>query len=118
MIKQSDDLYLCFIRLRCSFNYFCTWTDIIDLWIQIFRYFSLHFLIGILYIHYRIWSFVLWHTTHVIQTSVHTNENKMAQAANKTCEICMRAPGLQYCTQCDQIFCDDIWEIDMLTDNV
>jgi hypothetical protein len=24
MIKQSDDLYLCFIRLRCSFNYFCT----------------------------------------------------------------------------------------------
>ena len=31
----------------------------------------------------------------------------MAQAANKTCEICMRAPGLHYCTQCDQVFCDD-----------
>ena len=31
----------------------------------------------------------------------------MAQAANKTCEICMRASGLHYCTQCDQIFCDN-----------
>ena len=31
----------------------------------------------------------------------------MAQAANKTCELCMRASGLHYCTQCDQIFCDD-----------
>ena len=31
----------------------------------------------------------------------------MAQAANKTCEICMRAPCLHYCTQCDQVFCDD-----------
>ena len=31
----------------------------------------------------------------------------MAQAANKTCEICMRAPGLHYCTQCEQVFCDD-----------
>ena len=31
----------------------------------------------------------------------------MAQAANKTCEICIRASGLHYCTQCDQIFCDD-----------
>ena len=31
----------------------------------------------------------------------------MAQAANKTCEICMRASGLHYCTQCDQVFCDN-----------
>jgi len=31
----------------------------------------------------------------------------MAQAANKTCEICIRASGLHYCTQCDQVFCDD-----------
>ena len=43
----------------------------------------------------------------MITNSVHTNENKMAQAACKTCEICMRAPGLHYCTQCDQVFCDD-----------
>jgi len=31
----------------------------------------------------------------------------MAQAGNKTCEICMRASGLHYCTQCEQVFCDD-----------
>jgi len=31
----------------------------------------------------------------------------MAQSANKTCEICMRASGLHCCTQCDQVFCDD-----------
>ena len=31
----------------------------------------------------------------------------MAQAANKTCEICMRASGLHYCNQCDQVLCDD-----------
>jgi len=31
----------------------------------------------------------------------------MAQAANKNCEICMRAPGLHYCTQCVQVLCDD-----------
>jgi len=31
----------------------------------------------------------------------------MAQAASKNCEICMRAPSLHYCTQCDQVFCDD-----------
>ena len=31
----------------------------------------------------------------------------MAQAANTTCEMCMRGSGLHYCTQCDQVFCDD-----------
>ena len=31
----------------------------------------------------------------------------MVQAANKTCEICMRASGLHCCNQCDQVFCDD-----------
>jgi len=31
----------------------------------------------------------------------------MAQTAHTTCDICMRAPGLHYCTQCDQVFCDD-----------
>jgi len=31
----------------------------------------------------------------------------MAQAANKSCEMCVRALGLHYCTQCDQVFCDD-----------
>ena len=31
----------------------------------------------------------------------------MAQAGNKTCEICIRASGLHYCTQCDKVFCDD-----------
>ena len=31
----------------------------------------------------------------------------MAQAGNKTCEICNRASGLHYCTQCDHVFCDD-----------
>ena len=30
----------------------------------------------------------------------------MAQAASKSCEICIGAPGLHYCTQCDQLFCD------------
>ena len=34
-------------------------------------------------------------------------ENKMAQAGNKTCEMCIRALGLHYCIQCDQVFCDD-----------
>jgi cupin superfamily acireductone dioxygenase involved in methionine salvage len=31
----------------------------------------------------------------------------MAQAANTSCEMCVRALGLHYCTQCDQVFCDD-----------
>ena len=31
----------------------------------------------------------------------------MAEAANEICEICLRASDLHYCTQCDQIFCDD-----------
>lgn len=31
----------------------------------------------------------------------------MAQAANTNCEICMRAVSLHYCTQCNQLFCDD-----------
>ncbi|XP_071124320.1 E3 ubiquitin-protein ligase TRIM9-like [Mytilus edulis] len=30
----------------------------------------------------------------------------MAQAASKTCEICMSSPGHNYCEQCDQMFCD------------
>ncbi|XP_076072144.1 E3 ubiquitin-protein ligase TRIM71-like [Mytilus galloprovincialis] len=30
----------------------------------------------------------------------------MAQAASKTCEICMSSPGHNYCEQCDQLFCD------------
>ena len=34
-------------------------------------------------------------------------ENKMAQAGNKTCEMCIRALGLHYCIKCDQVFCDD-----------
>ena len=46
-------------------------------------------------------------TRHVITNFVHTNENKMAEATNKMCEICMRASDLHYCTQCDQVFCDD-----------
>jgi hypothetical protein len=50
---------------------------------------------------------VLWRTRHVNTNSVHTSENKMAQVANKNCEMCMRASGLHYCTQCEQIFCDD-----------
>ncbi|XP_063416188.1 protein wech-like [Mytilus trossulus] len=29
----------------------------------------------------------------------------MAQAASKTCEICASGPGLNYCEQCDQLFC-------------
>jgi hypothetical protein len=53
------------------------------------------------------WSFLLWRTRHVITNFIHTNETKMAQAANKTCEICLRASSLHYCTQCDQVFCDD-----------
>ena len=39
--------------------------------------------------------------------SVHTNENKMAQAANKTCERCKRASGLHHCTQCNKVYCDE-----------
>lgn len=30
----------------------------------------------------------------------------MAQAASKTCEICVCSPGHNYCEQCDQLFCD------------
>ncbi|XP_063416411.1 E3 ubiquitin-protein ligase TRIM71-like [Mytilus trossulus] len=30
----------------------------------------------------------------------------MAQAASKTCEICVSSPGHNYCEQCDQLFCD------------
>ncbi|VDI08945.1 Hypothetical predicted protein [Mytilus galloprovincialis] len=30
----------------------------------------------------------------------------MAQAASKTCEICVSGPGPNYCEQCDQLFCD------------
>ncbi|XP_076072146.1 E3 ubiquitin-protein ligase TRIM71-like [Mytilus galloprovincialis] len=30
----------------------------------------------------------------------------MAQAASKTCEICVSSPGHHYCEQCDQLFCD------------
>ncbi|XP_052076384.1 tripartite motif-containing protein 29-like [Mytilus californianus] len=30
----------------------------------------------------------------------------MAQAAFKTCEICVSSPGHNYCEQCDQLFCD------------
>ncbi|XP_076072140.1 tripartite motif-containing protein 46-like [Mytilus galloprovincialis] len=31
---------------------------------------------------------------------------EMAQAASKTCEICVSGPGHNYCEQCDQLFCD------------
>ena len=31
----------------------------------------------------------------------------MAQAADKSCEICKRAFGLHYCTQCNRVYCDD-----------
>ncbi|XP_076072132.1 E3 ubiquitin-protein ligase TRIM45-like [Mytilus galloprovincialis] len=30
----------------------------------------------------------------------------MAQAASKTCEICVSGPGHNYCEQCNQLFCD------------
>ncbi|XP_052075958.1 E3 ubiquitin-protein ligase TRIM9-like [Mytilus californianus] len=30
----------------------------------------------------------------------------MAQAAFKTCEICVSSPGHHYCQECDQLFCD------------
>ncbi|XP_076072154.1 transcription intermediary factor 1-beta-like [Mytilus galloprovincialis] len=30
----------------------------------------------------------------------------MAQAASKTCEICVSGPGHNYCEQCEQLFCD------------
>ncbi|CAC5358022.1 unnamed protein product [Mytilus coruscus] len=30
----------------------------------------------------------------------------MAQAASKTCEICVSSPGYNYCEQCDQLFCN------------
>ncbi|VDI05284.1 Hypothetical predicted protein, partial [Mytilus galloprovincialis] len=30
----------------------------------------------------------------------------MAQAASKTCEICVSSPGHNYCEQCNQLFCD------------
>ncbi|XP_076072130.1 transcription intermediary factor 1-beta-like [Mytilus galloprovincialis] len=30
----------------------------------------------------------------------------MAQAASKTCDICVSGPGHNYCEQCDQLFCD------------
>ncbi|CAC5372854.1 unnamed protein product [Mytilus coruscus] len=30
----------------------------------------------------------------------------MAQAAFKTCDICVSSPGHNYCKQCDQLFCD------------
>ncbi|CAC5420373.1 TRIM28 [Mytilus coruscus] len=31
----------------------------------------------------------------------------MAQAAFKTCEICVSAPGSQYCLECEQYFCEN-----------
>ncbi|XP_063436124.1 probable E3 ubiquitin-protein ligase MID2 [Mytilus trossulus] len=31
----------------------------------------------------------------------------MAQAASKTCEICVSAPGSQYCLECEQYFCEN-----------
>ena len=31
----------------------------------------------------------------------------MAQAANKTCEICNRASAVHVCIQCDQLFCEE-----------
>ncbi|XP_063416420.1 E3 ubiquitin-protein ligase TRIM9-like [Mytilus trossulus] len=30
----------------------------------------------------------------------------MAQAASKTCEICISSPGHNFCEQCEQLFCD------------
>ncbi|VDI04745.1 Hypothetical predicted protein [Mytilus galloprovincialis] len=30
----------------------------------------------------------------------------MAQAASKSCEICVSSPGRHFCQQCDQLFCD------------
>ena len=29
----------------------------------------------------------------------------MAQSASKNCEVCIAAPGLHYCSQCQQLFC-------------
>ncbi|XP_071141929.1 transcription intermediary factor 1-beta-like [Mytilus edulis] len=31
----------------------------------------------------------------------------MAQAASKTCEICVSAPGSQYCLDCEQFYCEN-----------
>ncbi|XP_063436149.1 E3 ubiquitin-protein ligase TRIM71-like [Mytilus trossulus] len=31
----------------------------------------------------------------------------MAQASSKTCEICISAPGSQYCLECEQNFCEN-----------
>ncbi|VDH91912.1 Hypothetical predicted protein [Mytilus galloprovincialis] len=31
----------------------------------------------------------------------------MAQAASKTCEICISAIGSQYCLECEQYFCEN-----------
>ncbi|VDI44440.1 Hypothetical predicted protein [Mytilus galloprovincialis] len=31
----------------------------------------------------------------------------MAQAASKTCEICVSAPGSQYCLDCEQYYCEN-----------
>ncbi|CAC5398585.1 TRIM28 [Mytilus coruscus] len=31
----------------------------------------------------------------------------MAQAASKTCEICVGGPGSQYCLECEQYFCEN-----------
>ncbi|CAG2210558.1 TIF1B [Mytilus edulis] len=31
----------------------------------------------------------------------------MAQAASKTCEICLSAPGSQYCLECEQYYCEN-----------
>lgn len=33
-------------------------------------------------------------------------DSKMAQAASKSCEICVSSPGRHFCQQCDQLFCD------------
>ncbi|XP_052096618.1 E3 ubiquitin-protein ligase TRIM71-like [Mytilus californianus] len=33
--------------------------------------------------------------------------DKMAQAASKTCEICISASGSQYCLECEQYFCEN-----------
>ncbi|XP_071142870.1 E3 ubiquitin-protein ligase TRIM71-like isoform X1 [Mytilus edulis] len=31
----------------------------------------------------------------------------MAQAASKTCEVCVSAPGLQYCIDCEEYYCEN-----------
>ena len=43
----------------------------------------------------------------MITNSIHTNESKMAQVANTSCEICKLASSQHYCNQCKQLFCND-----------